>query len=245
MARDAGLSALFTCGGALATFGTIRAFRREIESGTLEMALSHAVSRGGFFLAKALGCFVAYLVFAVIVGAVTLTVVNGAAIGGEAAAKSGDIARLWGPSFALGVTVAVLPLVIGALVNRFARCRFTLSAFVAALAVAVASVAYRFDASLTGRLLPVQAAVVAYAGVFLSAAAAFSVRWKAHVAASAAGMLFLVALPFVGNYYLADALAKGGSVAWGYVGWATLAALPAAAAFLTAGVFFLSGRDPS
>ena len=46
MARDAGFSALFACGGVLAVFTTIRAFRREVETGTLEMALAHPVSRG-------------------------------------------------------------------------------------------------------------------------------------------------------------------------------------------------------
>ena len=61
MARDAALSALFTCGAVFAVFGAIRAVRREIETGTQEMALAHAVARGGFFLAKAAGVAVAHL----------------------------------------------------------------------------------------------------------------------------------------------------------------------------------------
>ena len=127
MARDAGLSALFTCGTAFAVFTTIRAFRREVESGTLEMALAHPVSRTGFFLAKTFGAFMAYAVFLAIVVATSLVIVVGAAIGGEMAGRSGDVARLYGPCFAAGVAVIVLPLVVGAVLNRFARFRFGLS----------------------------------------------------------------------------------------------------------------------
>lgn len=245
MARDAGLSALFTCGGALAVFGTIRAFRREIESGTLEMALAHSVSRGGFFLAKTCGAFAAYLFFAVLVASVTLTIVNGAAIGGAVAAANGDIARLWGPSFTLGLATIVLPFVLGALLNRFARCRFVLSAFSVAAVLAVGAALYRFDFVLAARLLPVVTAVVVFVLVLQSAAAAFAVRWKANAAASAVGVVFAATLPFVGNYYLADTLTRGGSPSWRYVGLATLAAVPAVAAFLLLGVRFLAERDPS
>ena len=52
MARDAGLSALLIVGLFYATFCTVKAYRREIESGTLQMALAASVSRAGFFLAK-------------------------------------------------------------------------------------------------------------------------------------------------------------------------------------------------
>ena len=51
MARDAAISALFTCGAVFAVFGAIRSVRREIETGTQEMALAHAVARGGELLA--------------------------------------------------------------------------------------------------------------------------------------------------------------------------------------------------
>ena len=54
MARDAGFSAIFTCGTAVAVFCTIQAFRSEIESGTLQMALSHPISRASFFISKML-----------------------------------------------------------------------------------------------------------------------------------------------------------------------------------------------
>ena len=83
MARDAGLSALFTCGSVIAVFCTIRTFRREIESGTLEMALAHPISRVAFFLAKTAGALTAYLVFAAIVLFTGLTIVEGASVGGQ------------------------------------------------------------------------------------------------------------------------------------------------------------------
>ena len=118
MSRDAGFSALFTCGSVVAVFGTIRAFRREMESGTMQMALSHPVSRGGFFIAKSLGAFVAYLAFATTVFGTSLAIVEGARVGGAVAATTGDIARLSGPFLAAGVAVMLVPLLLGAALNR-------------------------------------------------------------------------------------------------------------------------------
>ena len=245
MARDAGLSALFTCGTAFAVFTTIRAFRREVESGTLEMALAHPVSRTGFFLAKTFGAFMAYAVFLAIVVATSLVIVVGAAIGGEMAGRSGDVARLYGPCFAAGVAVIVLPLVVGAVLNRFARFRFGLSSFVSALAMAFAAAVAFFRPALFARLAPAFALVALVALVPLSAAAAFAVRFRANAAAAAAGVVFAVSLPAAGSYFLSDALSNGGSISWGYVALAALAAAPAVAFFLVLGSGFMAGRDAS
>lgn len=247
MARDAGLSSIFTCGTVIAIFGTIRAFRREVESGTMAMALAHPISRTSFFLAKTVGACAAYLVFAAIVFFTALVIVDGAAIGGMIAAKSGDIARLHGPNFAEGVGVIVLPLVIGAALNRFARFRFVLSSFVLALllSIAFAGLSILRDAVWPLRLLPVAALIGMFAFVLLSASAAFAVRLKANAAASAAGVVLLILLPAIGNYYMADALSKGGAVPWSYVGCAVLAALPAVLFFLLLGIHFINGRDVS
>ena len=247
MARDAGFSALFTCGSVVAVFGTIRAFRREMESGTAQMALAHPVSRGGFFLAKTLGAFAACVAFGVTVFGVSRAIVEGARIGGAIAAQTGDIARLYGPFLAAGVAVMLLPLLVGAALNRFAHCRFVFSAVVTAffmsLAVGVAGAVV--DAALLPRYLPVAALLVAPAAVMTSAAAAFAVRFRANAAAAASAVVFAASLPAVGNYYMADALSHGGSVSWGYVALATLAALPAVAAFLLVGIRFACGRDVS
>ena len=247
MARDAGLSSIFTCGTVIAIFGTIRAFRREVESGTMAMALAHPISRTSFFLAKTVGACAAYLVFAAIVFFTALVIVDGAAIGGMIAAKSGDIARLHGPNFAEGVGVIVLPLVVGAALNRFARFRFVISSFVLALllSIAFAGLSILRDAAWPLRLLPVAALIGMFAFVLLSASAAFAVRLKANAAASAAGVVLLILLPAIGNYYMADALSKGGAVPWTYVGCAVLAALPAVLFFLLLGIHFINGRDVS
>ena len=240
MARDAGFSALFTCGSVLAVFGTIRAFRREVESGTLEMALAHPVSRGGFFLAKTAGAFVAYLVFALIVFGTELTIVWGAEIGGRLSRQSGELSRVFGPALAAGVAVALLPLLLGAVLNRFARFRFVLTAF--AFALVLSLLFGGFSVALLphflGRLLPVAVLLVFPALVLLAASAAFAVRFRANAAASAVGLVFAALLPAMGNYYLSDALSKGGVVPWAYVGLAALVALPAVVAFLLMGVCF-------
>ena len=242
MARDAGFSAIFVCGSVLAVFGTIRAFRREVESGTLEMALAHPVSRGGFFLAKAAGAFVSYLVFALTVLGTELTIVWGAGVGGIVAARTGELALVFGPALAAGVAVILLPLVLAALLNRFARFRFVPTAFAFALALALlfGGAALALVPSALARHLPVALLLACPALVLLSAAAAFAVRFRANAAASAVGLVFAATLPAVGNYYLSEALANGGRVPWAYVGLTALAALPAVAAFLLLGVRFMN-----
>lgn len=247
MARDAGLSSVFTGGLVIAVFGTIRAFRREVESGTMAMALAHPVSRTVFFLAKTLGAAVAYLAFSSVVFLAALVIVDGAAIGGAIAAKSGDIARLYGPNLAEGVGVIVLPLVIGAGLNRFGKVRFVLASFVLAflLAVAFAALSAVRDVAWCFRLLPVVTLIVLFTSVLLTVSAAFAVILKANAAASAAGLVLVAFLPAVGNYYMADALAKGGTVPWTYVGCAALAVLPAILLFLLLGIHFINGRDVS
>ena len=247
MARDAGLSSVLTGGAVVAVFGTIRAFRREVESGTMAMALAHPVSRAGFFLSKACGAAVASLAFVAVVFLTTLVIVDGAALGGEIAGRSGDIARLYGPNLAEGLAVIVVPLVAAAALNRFARFRFVLSSVALALLLSLvcAGVSTARDGAWLRRLLPVATLIAAFLAVLLSASAAFAVRLRANAAASAAGAVLLLLLPAVGNYYMADALAKGGVVPWAYVGCAALAALPAVLLFLLLGCHFIGGRDVS
>ena len=245
MARDAGLSSVLMGGLVIAVFGTIRAFRREVDSGTMAMALAHPVSRTEFFLAKTLGAGVAYLVFSAVVFLTALIIVDGAAIGGAIAAKSGDIARLYGPNLAEGVGVIVLPLVVGATLNRFGSMRFVLSAFVIALLLSVvfAVLSVVRDAAGLLCLLPVATLIVLFTFVPLVAAAAFAVRFRANAAASSAGLVLILLIPAVGNYYRADALSRGGTVPWAYVGCAAFAVLPALLLFLFLGIHFINGRD--
>ena len=110
MARDASISAILVFGFAYAAFGTVKAMRREIESGTLQMALSRPVSRTSYFLSRLAGCAVSYTWFAATVSLVGFTTVLGAECGAIAAAPTGDIPRVWGPALAADAAVAVLPL---------------------------------------------------------------------------------------------------------------------------------------
>lgn len=245
MARDAGLSALLIVGLAYSVFCTVKPYRREIESGTLQMALAASVSRPGFFLAKLAGVFLAYLVFAVTVTCVALTAVNGAELGGALAAKTGDIAKMYGPSLALAVSVLVLPPVLAAALNRFLRFRFVPTATFLSLVLAAGAAAFRFSPHLAARFLPAAVLLVFPAAVFMAAAAAFAVRWPANAATALMGVLFALQLPFLGDYYLSDALSRGGTVPWSFVGLAALATLPLVAAFALLGIRLFKDRDYS
>ena len=136
-----------------AIVGAVRSVRREFESGTAAVALSHPVARVQFLVAKACGAYAAFLLFAFVLGSVTAVMVNGSLIGAAVAKKTGDIPRIWGVSYACGVASFVLPYVVGALFNRFFRSRFALSAFMTAICIALASLFYRPSASLL-RLVP-------------------------------------------------------------------------------------------
>ena len=243
MARDAGISAILLGGAIVAYAGTMRTFRRELESGTAQSALAHSVSRTAFFLWKALGCAVAYCIFTATVSLVSLTVVRGAEIGGAVAAETGDVARLWGPSFALAVAACVLPIAIAAVLNRFFRFRFTLSANMLSLAVAFGGALYAFDASLAARLIPALLLASVPSLVLLSASAAFALRLKGNAASSLSAAVVAVVMPALGNYCLSDALADGGSVPPAYLAAALLCVVPAVIAPLLVGVHFINGRD--
>lgn len=245
MARDAGLSSLFLGGGVLAVFGTIRTLRREIESGTMEMALAHPISRTSFLLAKAAGAFVAYLAFALTVLGTSMVMFEGAAVGGIIASQTGDIARIARPELVAATLVVVAPLVVGAALNRFFRFRFVLSSVTLALVLSIAaavtaSVGSRGDVL---RLVPAGILLILPSAVFLAASAAFAVRLKANAAAAATGLVFALALPAIGNYYLSDALSGGGELPWSYVAAAAAAALPAVVAFLLLGTGFAEACD--
>ena len=245
MARDAGCSSLFLGGSVLAVFVTIRVFRREIESGTLQMALAHPISRGGFFLFKSLGCFCAYLVFAFLMFVTMMLVVWGADIGGALAARTGDVARLFGPCLAAGMTLLTLPLVLAAALNRFLRFRFVTSVFALSFAFSVVLLVLMigFRAELCGRYLPAVLLLGGLALMLVLASAALSVRFRANGAASLVGLVVLACVPMVGNYYLADALSQGGVISLAYCAWAGLALLPAVLAFAVLGVHFMNGRE--
>lgn len=268
MARDAGLSSVLIFGLVFAVFAAIRVYRREIESGTLQMALSRPVSREAFFLSKWAGAFIGCIVFFVIVFASSITTVVGADLGKLhtelvlANMPDGccheDILpeTIWFVSLAVDVAVIVLPLVLGAVLNRFARFRFTTTAFATALAVSLLGCVLNIAMAhavfgerveyLTGMvtaMLPVGTLVLAPIAVFLALSAALSVRLRDNAVASLAAVAFILFLPALGNYYQTQALARGGSLPWSYVAAAFGAAVPFIAAFLLAGISLFRGRD--
>lgn len=243
MARDAGLSALLVGGTVFSVSAAVRSMRRELESGTAAVALSHPVSRAQFFLAKACGAYAAFALFAVALGAVTATMVNGAAIGAEVARKTGDIPRLWGPSYAFGVAAVVAPYVIGAVLNRAANFRFCLSAFVSAVVIALSGVAYRPDRVELFRLLPAVALLLIPPAFFVAASSAAAVRLKTNAATAISALLVAGFIPFAGNYSLSEALSRDGWIPMSYVAFAALAALPAILAAVIAGLALMRTKE--
>ncbi len=245
MARDSGFSALLIGGFVFAAAGTLRSFRREIEGGTASAALAHPVSRGTFFLAKCAGSAFAFALFAVTVGSVTLVTVRGAAIGGEIAAKTFDIPKLYGPCLAVGVAAIVAPYPVAAALNRFARCRFALSAFLCSAAIAFAGSFLAFDPGLWLRLAPGLALVWFPPLMLIAVAGAASVRLKANAAGAVSALAVAAFLPFAGNYCLSEALSRGGSIPLGYVALAFGALASATLAFLLIGISLFNGKDIS
>ena len=239
MARDAGFSAVLVAGALLAVFSTIRAWRREIETGTLEMALAHPVSRTRFFLSKCLGAFASITLVMATLLFLSVILVEGAAVGGRLAERTGDLARVWGPCVALAVSVLVLPLLLSAFLNRFFAVRFALSAILLAFLLAASGAFYFLtrDFMPLASLLPAALPLFFLAALFTSAASAFALFAKSSVAATWTGLFILLFLPFVGNYALSDALACGGSISLSYVALSFLATLSALAAFLVLGSY--------
>ncbi len=237
MAREAGFSAVLVLGIVLSSFGAIRSFRRELETGTWEMALAHAVSASRLFLSKAGGVAVAVFLVMTTVFLASSVVVMGAAEGGRIADETGALARVWGPAIAAGVATMVVPLVAAAALNRFARKRFILSSLLLMFLMSVAGAAWvLFREPALFRALAVAALpLLGLALLFVSAASWASSRFKAHVAASWMGVLFLLFVPFLGNYYLADTLLKGGCASASYVALALVAIVPACGVFLVLG----------
>ena len=268
MARDIGLSSLLVFGIVYAVFSSISTMRREIESGTLQMALVSPISREAFFLAKALGVLLSLLVFFLTVFSTSVIT----AVGAEASplvaelhvncAEASDCCNaslpgtLWSISLAFDVAVIIVPFAVAAVMNRFFAFRFALSVAFAQLIVAVAGVfanmaisSHVFGGkaevlfSLALRMIPAGLLLFCPMLAFAAFALALAVKFKDNAVALASLVLFAAALPIFGNYYLSHALAKGGSVPYSYVASAFIAAVPFIAAFLFAGALFMRDRD--
>lgn len=241
MAREAGLSAILVGGLLLAVFSCIRTLRRELETQTAQMALAHSISRGAFFCAKLTGVAAAYFMFFLTVLANSVVAIRGAVVGYETA--QGAVARVWGPSLALGVAAIVVPVVAGGALNRFFGFRYVRSAMIMMLAISLGGVFYRFDARTAASQLCVALALVPPAMFFMALSGAFAVRIAANGAAAFAFAAAVLALPAFGTHYLADAVAKGAPPPWAFVGFTYAAAAPLIAAAVVAGMHLFSNMD--
>lgn len=241
MAREAGLSAIMVAGVMLCVFSCVRTIRREIESQTVQMALSHSISRGAFLCAKILGVLVVYAMFFVTVLCNSIAAVRGSVLGAEAA--QGGIARVWGPSLAIGVATLVLPLVVAAALSRFFRVRFVRSAMLLMLALSVAGVFYRPDFSLITAEIGIALALVPLAVFFTALAGALAARFASNAATTLAFLAVALALPMFGSHYLADAVRHGASAPWGYIALSYVAIAPLVAAALIAGVHLFNNEE--
>jgi len=239
LARDAGFSA-FLLGGSLAVvFGAIRSVRREIEGGTCEAALAHALSPAGFLAAKIAGFACVVAVFLLATFSVSLVMVDGVEVGAALAARAGGLARPWGPCLAIGVAVLVLPVLLAASLNRFAGWRFTLTATQLTWILAVIGAGIRGRTDLALRYAPVFLLAAVPMLLLVLCAGVLAFRHRANVAAAGTGLLAAAMLPALGNYCLAEVLANGGAVPIRYVLAACAAALPAFAALIVFGRFTL------
>lgn len=239
MAREAGLSTILVFGLILGVFSSVRSFRREIESGTYQMALAHPVSTRLFFYSKFFGVLASYVVFVAILFGLLVTTVLGAEVGGEIAEREGGLSSVWGPCVAAAVASFVVPIVVGALLNRSLRMRFVLTSILTMLVLSAASAVVFSCMRGFGwmlRFLPVIALLVAFTSFVIAVASVAALRMKANAASSITALVALVMLPFVGNYYAVDALADGGSVGLGYFLAALGAIVPAIGACLILGV---------
>lgn len=200
MAKDAGVSAIIIFGFVFASAGAIKSFRREIESGTAALALSHAVSRTGFFVAKSIGIMLALALFVVGLIANSITIVNGAFIGGKMAAHSGDVARLYGPSFLLGIALILFPAIFAAFLNRFARFRFCLTAFIFTIIASLGTLVFRFDSALVKEVVALDVLSACPAFIVASAASAFAARFRFNVASLLTVLTIMLLCPIMINY---------------------------------------------
>ena len=243
MAIDAGLSAQLVFGLFIAIFASIKALRREIESGTLQMALACAIPRTAFFCGKFIGIASILVFFSLILAFVTKTVAEGAIIGDAVARQIGDVPRLWGPSFTWGMTTLICPIVGSALLNYLFRFRFVLTANILIFLFALMGIFYAFDGALLGRVMAASSILLAPLLAFACAALAFSVQFADRLAAALSGLLLIPALPAFGSYYLSQVILKGHppSLAYGVMAWG--AALPFMLFFIILGCLLMKRRD--
>lgn len=243
MARDAGFSAILIFGLLHGVFSTVKIMRDEIESGTMQMALSHSISRAEFYLGKLSGIIIGNALFVVTIAALTLVAVNGADIAAAVSHESGTLRRISGAHLVAALSVSVVSPVIAAILNRFFRFRFVLSATMLCLAIAIGAFLFLGSWRVLARFLPAFIMVSSPLAIFIALAGLLSVANKGNIALSWCGAIFLFSLPALGNYQVSSELAYGGTVGLKYFMMAEVGAAIFTALFVYLGILLIRKVD--
>ena len=262
LARECGFSALLVFGLVFATAAAVRAIGGEIASGTAAAALARPVPRGLFFCAKIAGVFASFFLFLIAIAAATVLATYSSAIGAAIADTcEGPASRIWAPGLAAGIGLTLGAFILAAMLNRFIRARFCVSACVLMAAAQPLALLLALPAGEGGFVLTVQVMpwnIVPALGVlasgccvFITLAGALAVRLKpAPTAALVAGAVLTsfvwpvrAVLPEINRFWLVDRLAGGGALPWGEVGAAVAAAVCLVAFWLIAGSLLLQRRE--
>lgn len=262
LARECGFSALLVFGLVFATAAAVRAVGGEIARSTAAAALARPVPRPLFFCAKVAGVVAAFAMFLMATAAATVLATYSSEVGARMADAGETMGmRIWQPGLVMGVLFTMCGFIGAALLNRFARARFCVSACILIAAVQPAALLAalpfgRAGAMSTALDMPwtiVPALVVLACGcsVFIVFAGALSVRLRpAPVAALVAGSVLLsfiwpvrALMPEIDRFWMVDRLAGGGAMPWGEAGSAIGAAVCLAAFWLVAGSMLLQRRE--
>lgn len=267
LARDSGLSCLLLGGLVLAVGAAGRSVAREIEGGTAAAAIGKPVSRSVFLVAKWAGIFGVILFFGIAQTAATLIAERSSVhslVHEDVPAQMRDVLSLL---LAFGFVAATL--LLSAFFNWALRKRFSVMAFtgiVFSQLSALAVTGWRNPlVALNLRVVPAVVLLLAALAVFASLAVALASRFRAGtILAVCAGVLLLGlagdtlfgasgafslrgigsgVLPDLQNFWLSDAVARGGRIAPRYLFEALAHAAVLCAFFLTAGCLAFRDRD--
>ncbi|MBP5511445.1 MAG: ABC transporter permease [Kiritimatiellae bacterium] len=267
LARDSGLSCLLLGGLVLAVGAAGRSVSREIEGGTAAAVIGKPVSRSVFLVAKWAGIFGVTLFFGVAQTAATLIAERSSShsvVFEDTPVQMMDVVSLL---LALGFVAGSL--LLAAFFNWAFRKRFGVLASAGLVLSQLAALAVTEwknpFVALNLRVLPAAVLVLAALAVFASLAVALAARFRTGtILAVCAGVLLLGlagdtlfgsagafslrgigsgVLPDLQNFWLSDAVARGGRIAPGYLLEALAHAVVLCSLFLTAGCLLFRNRD--
>lgn len=272
LARDSGLACMLVFGLLLAVTSAGHAVARELAGGTAAAALAKPVHRSVFLGAKFAGIFALVGLFWVALLVATLLAERAAEHLVEVAGAPAPVSDGRTTLLALFAPAVALALAAFRHHRRRARFGVAAFVGVPLALVAVALACGGWDTlgawhpyhpGLDARLVPAALLVLQALAMCTALATALATRLPAGATVVAgvlltlsglagdalaapagwAGALLGGVLPNIQNFWLADALARGGSIPWNYVGAAALLACTWCAAALTAGACALRQRE--